>query len=228
MTCSVTPQTAPSSAVSRSTTRACSTTSMPGSSTHPVQRGDQRAGDLGAGGVAAGVRDAVAVVAALAGQLDLAPGVAVELRPERDELAHPVGALGHQDAHRLRVAQPDPGHEGVVEVLLRGVLRVERRGDAALRPLRSSPPTARSWSRAAPGRPARAAAARRSARRCPTRPRRRRRSSSSPGAGALRRRGSVTGVAGIRCLRPRPGRATRRRTRRGPHRRGRRARASCR
>ena len=33
MTCSVTPQTAPSSAVSRSTTRACSTTSMPGSST---------------------------------------------------------------------------------------------------------------------------------------------------------------------------------------------------
>ena len=41
------------------------------------------------GGVAAGVGDAVAVVAALAGQRDLAAGVAVELGAERDQLAHP-------------------------------------------------------------------------------------------------------------------------------------------
>ncbi len=100
-----------------------------------VQGGDERARDLGAGGVTAGVRDPVAVVAALAGQLDLAAGVAVELGAQRHELAHPVGSLGHQDAHRLGVAQPDAGHERVVEVLLRRVLGVEGSGDAALGPL---------------------------------------------------------------------------------------------
>ena len=74
----------------------------------PVERGDERARDLGAGRVAAGVRDPVAVVAALAGQLDLAAGVAVELGAERHELAHPVGPLGDQDAHGLASQSPTP------------------------------------------------------------------------------------------------------------------------
>ena len=101
----------------------------------PVQRGDQRARDLGAGGVAAGVRDPVAVVAALAGQLDLALGVAVELRARARRARAPASG---PSVTRMRtasaVAQPDAGDERVVEVLLRGVLGVERRGDAALRP----------------------------------------------------------------------------------------------
>ena len=48
---------------------------------HRLERRDERAGDLGAGGVAAGVRDAVAVVAALAGQRDLAGGVRSKCAP---------------------------------------------------------------------------------------------------------------------------------------------------
>ena len=49
-----------------------------------ADRLDQRAGDLGAGGVAARVRDAAAVVAALAGQRDLAgAGGGVEARAGR-------------------------------------------------------------------------------------------------------------------------------------------------
>ena len=87
-----------------------------------------------AGGVASGVRDAVAVVPALAGQQDLAGGVAVELRAEGDELAHARRALGDQRGDRLDVAEADPGHQGVVQVLLRGVGRVHGGGDPALRP----------------------------------------------------------------------------------------------
>ena len=67
MTCSVTPARRPSASRSRSSASACSTTSMPASSR---TGGHQRAGDLRAGGVAARVRDAVAEVAALAGQRD--------------------------------------------------------------------------------------------------------------------------------------------------------------
>ena len=47
----------------------------------PLDRGDQRALDLGAGRVAAGVRDPVAVVAALAGQRQLAVGAWSKLVP---------------------------------------------------------------------------------------------------------------------------------------------------
>ena len=54
-----------------------------------VQRGDEGAGDLLAGGVPAGVGDPVPVVAALAGQLELALVVEVELGTEGDELADP-------------------------------------------------------------------------------------------------------------------------------------------
>ena len=101
----------------------------------PLDGGDEGPLDLGAGGVAAGVRDAVAVVAALAGQRQLAVGVVVELGAERDQLAHGVGALGHQDPDRLDVAGARAGDEGVVLVLLGGVAGPEGRRDAALGPL---------------------------------------------------------------------------------------------
>ena len=92
--------------------------------------------DLRARGVAAGVGDAVAVVAALAGQADLAGGVVVEVGAEGDQLAYGGGAVGDQDAHGLLVARARAGHEGVALVLLGGVAGAECGGDAALRPLR--------------------------------------------------------------------------------------------
>ena len=102
---------------------------------HPVERRDERPGDLRAGGVTPGMGDAVAVVAAFAGQRDLSPGVPVELRAEGHELAHPVRALGDECPHRIDVAQADPRHQGVLEVLVGGVLRVQCGGDPALGPL---------------------------------------------------------------------------------------------
>ena len=101
---------------------------------HAVQRLDQGPADLAAGRVAAGVGDPVTVVAALAGQQDLAGRVAVELRTQGDQLADPLRALGDEGGDRRDVAEPDAGHEGVVQVLLGRVRRVDRRGDAALRP----------------------------------------------------------------------------------------------
>ena len=82
-----------------------------------LELGDERAGDLGAGGVPTGVRDPVAVVPALAGQGDLAGVVGVEARPERDELVHPGRALGDEDLDGRLVAEADARDEGVVEVL---------------------------------------------------------------------------------------------------------------
>ena len=102
----------------------------------PLDRGDQRALDLRARRVAAGVGDAVAVVAALAGQRQLAVGVVVELRAERDQLAHRLGPFGHQDAYGLHVAGTRARDEGVALVLLGGVARSERGGDPSLGPLR--------------------------------------------------------------------------------------------
>jgi hypothetical protein len=95
---------------------------------------DQCAGDLRAGGVAARVGDAAAVVAALTGEQYLAVGALVEGRAGDDQPPHGVGALGDQDPHRLLVAQARAGHQGVVQVLLGGVALAQRRGDAALRP----------------------------------------------------------------------------------------------
>ena len=100
---------------------------------------DEGAGDLGAGRVAARVRDAAAVVAALAGQLDLAGvGVGVEAGAGGDQPAYGVGALGDEGADGLLVAQARARDEGVVEVLLGGVALAERGGDAALRPARGA------------------------------------------------------------------------------------------
>ena len=101
----------------------------------PLDRGDQRPLDLGAGGVAAGVRDPVAVVAALAGQRQLAVGAVVEVGAERDQLVDRLGALADQHPYGVEVAGAGAGDEGVDLVLLGGVARAERGGDAALGPL---------------------------------------------------------------------------------------------
>lgn len=99
-----------------------------------ADRADQGAGDLRAGRVAARVGDAAAVVAALAGQRDVAAVGGVEVRAGGDQSAYGVGALGDQGAHGLLVAEARARDEGVVEVLLGGVALAERGGDAALGP----------------------------------------------------------------------------------------------
>ncbi len=96
---------------------------------------DERPGDLGAGGVAARVRDPSAVVAALAGQLYLTGlGGGVEDRAGGHEAAHGVRSLGDEEPYGALVAQPGTRDQRVVQVLLGGVAVAERRGDPALCP----------------------------------------------------------------------------------------------
>lgn len=99
-----------------------------------ADRLDQGAGDLRTGRVAARVGDAAAVVAALAGERDVAAVGGVEVGAGGDQPAYGVGALGDQGAHGRLVAEARTGDEGVVEVLLGGVALAEGRGDAALGP----------------------------------------------------------------------------------------------
>ena len=106
-------------------------TSMPGACR---DRGDERARDLRARGVAARVRDAVAQVTALAGERDVAGSSVSKRAPSAMSSRTASGPLGDEDPHRLRVAQPGARDEGVALVLGRRVVVGERRGDAALRP----------------------------------------------------------------------------------------------
>ena len=109
---------AASSSWSRSTTRACSTTSMPGSSwTRCSAAMSAREISLPVASPP-GVGDAVAVVPALAGQLELALGVEVELGP-RATSSRTRRPLVDEGGHGLDVADPDAGDERVVQVLLR-------------------------------------------------------------------------------------------------------------
>lgn len=95
---------------------------------------DEGPGDLGAGRVAARVGDTAAVVAALAGQLQVALFGLVEVGAGLDETAYGVGALGDEGADGVLVAEADPRHQGVGEVLLGGVALSQGRGYAALGP----------------------------------------------------------------------------------------------
>ena len=99
---------------------------------------DERPLDLGAGRVAAGVGDPVAVVAALAGQLQGAGGVAVELGAAGDQLGDLARALADQHPDGGLVAEPGAGHQGVLDVLLDGVALALDRRDAALGPRRGA------------------------------------------------------------------------------------------
>ena len=132
----------PRRAAGRRRARAGST-SISGAS---LDRGDQRPLDLGAGGVAAGVRDPVAVVAALAGQRQLAVGVVVEVGAERDQLADGVGALGHQDVRpRLEVAGAGARPPGCRARAARGCPRGRARRRCRPAPTAWSRRRARPW-----------------------------------------------------------------------------------
>ncbi len=108
---------------------------VPDVRTRPVDRGDERPLDLGAGGVAPGVHHPRHRVTALAGTGEPAVAVdVVEVRTERDQLAHPGRSLVGQYPYRVRVAQAAAGGQRVGAVQLGRVVRgIERGGDATLR-----------------------------------------------------------------------------------------------
>jgi hypothetical protein len=80
------------------------------------------------------VRHPVAVVAALPGEGESPVAGAVEGGPEGGEFTDAVRTLGDERTDRDLVTDPDPGDEGVLEVLLRVVIRTERGCHAALCP----------------------------------------------------------------------------------------------
>ena len=98
-------------------------------------RVDQRPLDLRAGGIAAGVRDPVPQMAALAGQRQGARRVAVELRTPGDQLGYLLRALADQHPDRLLDAEAGAGDQGVGDVLFDRVALGLDRGDAALGPV---------------------------------------------------------------------------------------------
>ena len=97
-------------------------------------RREQRARELAAGGVAIGVHDPPARVAALAGQREPAPFVAIEAHAELDEPLDLARSLVDERAHGVDAAQPGARGEGVGHVLRRGVVVGEHGGDPTLRP----------------------------------------------------------------------------------------------
>jgi hypothetical protein len=101
-----------------------------------VDGGGKRALDLGAGRVTSGVHDPVAMMPALASELELAQRCRVERCSEGDQLAQGSGTLGDERADSILVAQPGAGSQRVVEVVLRAVSRTDRGGHAAHRPAR--------------------------------------------------------------------------------------------
>ncbi len=91
--------------------------------------------DLAAGHVG-GVDDPVRRVPALAPEVEVAVGRAVEVGAEPHQLADPLRPFGDDDPHDLLVAQPGPGDERVADVVLEGVGRGHHRRDPALRVVR--------------------------------------------------------------------------------------------
>ena len=119
----------------RSTTRSRANDVLVDRGHRAPHRLDQGPLDLGAGGGTAGVHDPGQAVAALAGQLEAALLVAVEHGPQRDQLVDPARALVDQHPHRVAVAQPGTGGQGVGQVQV-GRVRVlaQHRGHATLGP----------------------------------------------------------------------------------------------
>ena len=82
-----------------------------------------------------GVDDAVVRVAALTPEVQRAVFLG-KSGPHRHQLAHPLRPLAHHNLDGLAVTQPGSGNQGVLDVLLGGVLGGHHRRDAALRVVR--------------------------------------------------------------------------------------------
>ena len=85
----------------------------------PAQSLDQRPRDLRTRGVSPSMRDAIAVMPTLPGQLDLAVVSPIEFRSERDQFTNSIWPLGHQGPHRVDIAQAHPGNQRVLQMVFR-------------------------------------------------------------------------------------------------------------
>ena len=88
--------------------------------------GGDRADDLPAGGIAEGMGDAVAAVAAFAsqGQMPVDP---VKIRSIGDQLLDAARGLAHHALDHLAIAQRAAGFEGVGRMIFAAILRRQRR-----------------------------------------------------------------------------------------------------
>ncbi len=102
-----------------------------------TDRGDERPLDLRSGRRPARVDDARHRMPAFAGQFELAVGVAIETRPQSDQVHHPGGAFVDEQFHRFDVAQPHARRQGVGKMEI-GLLGISRDGgrNTSLRPTR--------------------------------------------------------------------------------------------
>jgi len=85
-------------------------------------------------GCVSGVEDSAARMPPLAMQVVAADLIAIKVRPERDELVHPLWPLAHDEVDDLLVAEAGAAGERVLNVKLKGVVGLVDRRDAALRP----------------------------------------------------------------------------------------------
>jgi hypothetical protein len=99
-----------------------------------AEGGGERAGDLGAAGIPAGVHDAVAAVSALTGQRRAAVPIEIELGAQCLQQRDGGRCLGDQLPDRLLVAQSRPGDQRVADVQLGVVVGAQHRRQTALRP----------------------------------------------------------------------------------------------
>ncbi len=93
----------------------------------------ERAGQFAAGGVAVGVHDAAAAMAAFASEVDLARGVRVETHAPLDQTLEFRGSLLGQESDRLGIVEPAARLDRVERVRLGRVVWIDRGGDSALR-----------------------------------------------------------------------------------------------
>ena len=108
----------------------------------------QRAHDFAAGQVLR-MEHAAMAMAALAAEVVFVLAAfldAGELRAERDQLAHRVGAVAHDGFDRVPIAQAGAGAQRVVDVRFERVVDAPHAGDAALRVGGVGLGAARPWS----------------------------------------------------------------------------------
>ena len=87
--------------------------------------------DFAAGDVL-GMQDAPGAVAPFAGQVVVDPPVGGELDPPFDQVADGLRPFLHHHPDHILVADAGPGHQGVFDMGVEGVLVGKDRGDAAL------------------------------------------------------------------------------------------------
>jgi hypothetical protein len=74
-------------------------------------------------------------MAALATEAQFARRVTVEAGAEVDKLVHPIGALAHENVHRIRVTKTGARDQRVFDMENRGIVLPQNTGDSALCPV---------------------------------------------------------------------------------------------